>query len=334
MKIQTLAKYVDQPLVINKLNNRIPKLLIGSGSAIAVYDAYKHRNSKHKKNEHRLLKNGIIAASIIGSTLAAVKKFKLIEIEPASKIIQEQTRAVDEYIQKTNLTDNILLSILNKSKRNHLSLDEVPVLFEKLKDDSNRAVLFKTLFSENKNLTSSEIFSEIKRLSTLGAVPVASGIAGGIIADTVTGTSSLKKNANKIKEGFYQYFANIFLCNVGAGAALYGAEKLHQKGVIKSLTPAKKLVTILAGITATGIVGGSYIANFLSKKIINPLFAQKKEKGIYSERKPEPLDIALHADDIATAGVLSGVKWIEPMLPVMYFISGFRAGTGYRNVNN
>ncbi len=333
MKVQTLAKYVDQPFIINKLNNQIPNLLIGSGTAIAVYDAYKHRNDNNKKNEHRLLKNGIIAATIIGSTLTAIKKFKLIETEPLSKVIQEQTKAVDEYIKKTNLNDNILLSILNKSKRNHLSLDEISVLFEKLKDDSNRAVLFKKLFSENKNLTSSEIFSEIKRLSTLGAVPVASGIAGGIIADTVTGTSSLKRNANKVKEGFYQYFANIFLCNVGAGAALYGAEKLSQKGVIKSLTPAKKLVTILAGITATGIVGGSYIANFLSKKIINPLFGQKKEKGLYSERKPEALDIALHSDDIATAGVLSGLKWIEPMLPVMYFLSGFRAGTGYRNVN-
>lgn len=327
MKIHTLAKYIDQPLVVNKLNNQIPKLLVGAGSLIELHDAYKHRDEKH-----RLLKNTIISASIIGATLASIKKFKLIDIEPASKIIKEQTKSVENYIKKTNITDNILLSILNKSKRNHLSLDEIPVLFEKLKDDSSRTVLFKTLFSENKNLTSAEIFSEIKRLSTLGAVPVLSGIAGGIIADTVTGTSSLKGHANKIKEGFYQYFANIFLCNVGAGAALYGAEKLHQKGVIKSLTSMKKLVTILGGITATGIIGGSYIANFLSKKVINPLFCQKKEKGMYSERKPEALDIALHSDDIATAGVLSGVKWIEPMLPVMYFLSGFRAGTGYRNV--
>lgn len=329
MRIKTLAKYVDQPSIINKLNKQTPKLLIGSGTAISLYDAY-----KHKEDKHRLLKNAIISTSIIGATLGSIKKFNLIENEPLQKIMQEQSKAIDEYIQKTNLTDNILLSILNKSKRNHLSLDDIPVLFEKLKDDSNRTVLFKTLFSENKNLTSSEIFSEIKRLSTLGAVPVASGIAGGIIADTVTGTSSLKRNANKIKEGFYQYFANIFLCNVGAGAALYGAEKLHQKGIINSFTPGKKLVTILTGITATGIVGGSYIANFLSKKIINPLFGQKKERGIYCERKPEALDIALHSDDIATAGVLSGVKWIEPMLPVMYFLSGFRAGTGYRNVNN
>ena len=33
----------------------------------------------------------------------------------------------------------------------------------------------------------------------------------------------------------------------------------------------------------------------------------------------------------ATAGILSGFKWIEPALPFMYFISGYRAGIGYRN---
>lgn len=328
MKIQTIAKYIDQPLLVNKLNNQIPKLLVASGSAIAVYDAV-----KHKDKEHKFVKNAIIASSIIGATLFSIKKFKLIDVKPANEIIKEQTKAVRAYIQKTNLQDKTLLSTLKKSEKDHLSLDAVQVLFDGLKNDSNRTVLFKTLFSENKNLTSAEIFSEIKRLSLLGAVPVVSGIAGGIAADAVTGTGSRKKRANKIKEGFYQYFANIFLCNVGAGAALFGAEKLSQKGVIKSLTPAKKMITILGGITATGIIGGSYIANFLSKNVINPLFGQKKQNGIYSERKPEALDIALHSDDIATAGVLSGVKWIEPMLPVMYFLSGFRAGTGYRNVN-
>ena len=46
------------------------------------------------------------------------------------------------------------------------------------------------------------------------------------------------------------------------------------------------------------------------------------------------MDIALHADDIATAGILSGFKWIEPALPFMYFISGYRAGIGYRNGND
>lgn len=328
MKIQTLAKYVDQPLLINKLNKHMPAILTVSGIGIALHDTFKHKNE-----ENRGIKNFIITTGIIGATLFSIKKFNLIEIPKTEKIIEKQKNAIKTYIKNTNLKDINLLSILNNCEENHLSTSQIQTLSNKLPNNSDRVVLFKNLFMENKNLSSSEIFSEIGRLSLLGAIPVVSGIASGVFADKITNTGNPKSTANKIKEGFYQYFANIFLCNVGAGAALLGAEQLQKHNIIKSLTPLKKLAVILTGITATGIVGGSYIANYLSKKIINPLFAQKKENGIYSERKPEALDIALHSDDIATAGVLSGFKWIEPMLPVMYFFSGFRAGTGYRNVD-
>ena len=72
-------------------------------------------------------------------------------------------------------------------------------------------------------------------------------------------------------------------------------------------------------------------------KIVNPLFDGKnskitgKDEGLYSERKPEALDICLHSDDIATIAVMSGFKWIEPSLPILYTISGYRSGIGYRN---
>ena len=92
------------------------------------------------------------------------------------------------------------------------------------------------------------------------------------------------------------------------------------------------------GIVLTGILGGSAIANTISKKIIDPIFRKtgidnsEKESGcLYSERKPEALDVGLHTDDIATVAVLSGLKWIEPALPILYSISGYRAGIGYRN---
>ena len=56
-----------------------------------------------------------------------------------------------------------------------------------------------------------------------------------------------------------------------------------------------------------------------------------KDRHLFDERKPEPLDIGLHTDDIATVAVMSGLKWIEPALPLLYAISGYRAGIGYRN---
>ena len=56
MKISTIAKYVDQPVVLNGLQKKMPVLLIGGGSAFGLYDVYKHRKGK-KSDEKRALKN-------------------------------------------------------------------------------------------------------------------------------------------------------------------------------------------------------------------------------------------------------------------------------------
>ena len=340
MQIQTIAKFVDQPIILNKLQQKMPRVLIGTGAAFGLYDTFK---PSRKENRFRQgIKNAIIisstvTASLVGARGLAIGGKKIIkglmEYTPVDKLLQKQTEAVNHFISNKKPLDDNLLAILNKSKTTYLSCKDIETLSTKLPADDKREALFKVILPDKENLNSGEIFGEIKRLSLLGAVPVLGGIAGGLAADAVTGTGSKRKTADKIKEGFYQYFANIFLCNVGAGAALYCAEQLSKAKIIKPLQPVQKLCTILAGITATGIVGGSYIANYMSKKIINPLFGQKTDQKLYDERKPELTDIALHADDIATAGVLSGFKWIEPALPLMYFVSGYRAGIGYRNVN-
>ncbi len=334
MKIQTIAKFVDQPVILNKLHKKMPACLIAAGVGFGLYDTYKHR----KEDKKRGIKNAIIIGTTIAASLIGTRGLKingkkiingLMEQEPLSDILKRQSAAVDKYLQRVTIQDNNLLHVLTKPKTTHLSLKDIALLSAKLPRNQARKDLFGVILPEVSEET--HTFSEIKRLSILGAIPVIGGVTGGIIADKVTGSSSKKRTANKINEGFYQYFANIFLCNVGAAAAMFSAEKLQKLKLIKPLTPAKKMGVILAGITATGIIGGSYIANYMSKKLINPIFKQKSKESLYSERKPETLDIALHTDDIATAGILSGFKWIEPALPFMYFISGYRAGIGYRN---
>ncbi|MEI7474909.1 MAG: hypothetical protein WCK67_09045 [bacterium] len=193
-----------------------------------------------------------------------------------------------------------------------------------------------------------QIFGEIFNLSMLGAIPVIGGISGGIIADKINSENIKEKIPDKIKEGFYQFFANIFLCNVGAGLALGGLEaiskipdllknKFHINNdsinVLKMAnTRLARAVGMIGGIALVGVIGGSNIANFIGKQIINPLLGIKKENK-NDERKPELMDIALHSDNVATVGVLSGFKWIEPLLAVLYTISGYKAGIGYRNNN-
>ena len=87
---------------------------------------------------------------------------------------------------------------------------------------------------------------------------------------------------------------------------------------------------MITGIILTGVIGGSAIANFISNKLINPLLSGKNQ-NIKEIRTPELLDLGLHTDDIATVSLLSGLKWIEPSLPLLYAVSGYREGIAYRN---
>lgn len=347
MNIKTLARCVDQPILLNKLQKSIPTVLIGVGTTYGAYDTYhssKNRDSEFKKK--KVLKNSIIIASTVASSLAAangVRLFgkqiipRLIHQPALSELLKSQKTAISEFLSVSKNIGDDVVSILNSAKDNYIKSKDIEVLMKSIPDGKEKQKLFSVILPTPDNLTSKEIFSEVGRLSLLGAIPVVGGVSGGILADKVTDTASRKSTSNKIKEGFYQYFANIFLCNVGACAALFTAEQLQKRGRIKPLSSLQKMLVIMTGITATGIVGGSWIANKLSQKFIDPVLNGHKPnknvsgKGVYFERKPELTDVALHVDDIATAGVLSGFKWIEPALPLMYFVSGYRAGIGYRN---
>ena len=340
MKIITVAKYIDQPAVLSKLHSFMPQVLVGTGAGVWGYESfYKNRNSEHKTQ--KAFKNAVTISSAVGASYVGARGLKvknktffkgLLDYIPLKSILEKQSLVIDSFLKNNVVEDERFVRTLKNAKNRQFKLSEIEILTESMPKNKQVKELLNKILPEPENLSSKEIFSEIKRLSLIGLIPVAGGVAGGVMSDVITNTQSKKSSANKIKEGVYQYLANIFLCNVGAGAALYASEKMVRNKILKPLTPLKKLGVIMSGITLTGIMGGSIIANFISKKIIDPLFGKKYQKGgIYSERKPEPLDIVLHADDIATAGVLSGFKWIEPALPVMYFISGYRAGIGYRN---
>ena len=343
MNIAAIGRCIDQPILINSIQSKMPNILVGTGLCYGAYDTintFKKKTKESKKNA--ILKNSIIISSTIAASLAGAYGVKiagkqiiprLLPFPSKNQILSNNKKSVVDFLSKVNVSEKIK-NILNKSTFSALSCKDVDVLLKEIPYSKDKDILLSTLLPKAENLDAKGIFSEIGRLSLLGAIPVVGGIAGGIVADKVTHTSSPKSTANKIKEGFYQYFANIFLCNVGAALALLSAEGLQKAGIIKPLSSLNKMFVILLGITSMGILGGSYIANKLSQKFIDPIFNKDKNKlnkSVYDERRPEVVDIALHADDIATAGVLSGFKWIEPALPLMYFVSGYRAGIGYRN---
>ncbi len=356
--LQVLGKFLDQPILVSKFQKAVPALLAGGAAAYTLYDASKAEKGERKK---RALKTGITLGATVASALAAPHIASAITKRPLPEslatIKNKNKELVDTFVKNTNI-DEKTKDILNKGKEKILNFNEVKTLFESIKDKTGGKEFLEKLIPSPQNISANDIFSEIGYLSIFGAIPVAAGIAGGIAADKATDKHWKKKIPDKIKEGSYQYLANIFMCNIGAGMALAILEKL-------GITSKKaRALGMTAGIVATGIIGGSKIANFIGDNVIDPIFNKKKNKhkkihkkhsdvldinfsqkkiedylcnqtlehdSHSQKRKPEVLDIGLHTDDIATVSLLSGLKWIEPALPVMYAISGYRAGIGYRN---
>ncbi len=358
--LQVLGKFLDQPILVSKFQKAMPVILAGGSAAYTAYDASKAEKGKRKK---RALKTGITLGITAASALAAPHIASAISKRPLpdslASIKNRNKEIIDTFVKNTSI-DEKTKDILNKGKEKILNFKEVKTLFQNVKDKKGGSEFLEKLIPSPQNISAKDIFSEIGYLSVFGAVPVIGGIAGGIAADKATDKHWKKKIPDKIKEGSYQYLANIFMCNIGAGAALAVLEKM-------GITSKKaRALGMTAGIVSTGIIGGSKIANFIGDNVIDPIFNKNKYKHKHKnfhkrqtdildinfsqkkiedylcnqtlghnchkkERTPEVLDIGLHTDDIATVSLLSGLKWIEPALPLMYTISGYRAGIGYRN---
>lgn len=331
--VKTIGKYLDQPLLVGKFSKVVPATLIGLSTAYTVHETKHAPKGKKKKTaiNTAMVLGATSASALIAPKIATKAVGRVYEKVDINKIIKGNTKLVNDFLSQNKVSDNAE-KILHKAKTKVLNIKEIGLLNNEMQKTDNGKKFMEVFVPEPQNITSKDIVKDMGRLSILGFLPVADGIAGGVAGDIITDKKNWKKKLpDKIKEGAYQYLANIFLCNVGAAAAL----GIMEAAKVKSKTA--RVFGMVGGIIATGVVGGSAIANYISKKVINPLFdvkghkKQDKENSLYSDRKPEALDICLHSDDVATIAVMSGFKWIEPSLPILYTISGYRAGIGYRN---
>lgn len=326
MKINTLAKYLDQPALIKKAAKTIPYSLLGASLGYCFYDASKQPEGM-KKN--RFIKDFAVLKITIASALLATFGLKIKGKKIFEGLVEMphlHKEDIGEVLAK--VTDKRARTLIEKVQNNKiLKYKAVGELEEKLKQIFNQEGMIKKIIPDSHNHGA---FEELDKLSLLGLIPVLGGILGGVIGEKATGENWKLKLPDKIKEGTYQYLNNIFLCNVGAGLAMIMMNKL------KVQSKTSRFFAMLGGVVLVGLVAGSAIANFVGKNIINPIFdkarPKDKFKNLNSERHPEILDLSLHIDDIASVGFLSGMKWIGPVLPVLYCVSGYRAGIGYRNV--
>lgn len=325
--IKLLGKYLDQPLLVEKYKKTVTPVFVAGATAYGLNEV---RKAPHEEKKKTAIQMASVLTATTASALYAPKITAKILKQPYKKyrtsdIIENNTKMIDSFVKTGEKLSEKGSNILEKAKSKVLAFKELKNLEHDLSNAKGGNELFNKLVPEPENITAKDIKNEIGRLSLYGFIPIVGGVSGGIAGDMLTDKKVSKdKMADRVKEGSYQYLANIFLCNIGAGLALAGLEKMN----IKSKTA--RAVGMVGGIIATGIVGGSAIANFIGDKLINPIFDGKNKKDKV-ERKPEALDVCLHTDDIATVAVMSGLKWIEPALPILYGVSGYRAGIGYRN---
>lgn len=339
VNLKTFGKYLDQPALINQINNKVPIALSIAGASYVAYNTIKEP-SENRKN--KFIQDASVITFTIGSALLAgrglvTSKGKKI-FEGLIELPHLHTKDIDEVLAKNpdEKTKKLIEKVRNNEK---LKFKEVKALITKLDDflPDLKSPISKIIPDSH----SHGPFEELGKLSVVGLVPVLGGILGGVVGDLLTKDNWKKKFPDKVKEGSYQYLNNIFLCNVGAGIAMLAMNKMKVK------SKPIRFAAMLGGVVAVGLIAGSAIANYIGKKLINPLFGKKEDikpkntpkpddftslmKDLNSERHPEALDLSLHIDDIASVGFLSGFKWIGPILPALYLVSGYRAGIGYRN---
>lgn len=326
--LHVFGKFLDQPLLVSKFQKKVPYILGSSAAAFTGYQVYK--TSPEYKKEQGIktgLTLGVTVCSAIAAPYIASAITKRAMTKSVNTLVEENNKLINGYLKKNHVDDSCN-NILKNGKNKVLKFSEIKQIYKKISGNKNGKQFLEQLIPSPENIRAKDIFSEIGYLSIYGATPVIGGIIGGIAADRFIDSSGWKSQVpNKIKEGAYQYLANIFLCNIGAALGLLVLEKnkIHSK--------AGRALGMTLGIILMGIVGGSKIANLISKKIIDPMCnkANSSNTQQVKERTPEILDVSLHTDDIATVSLLSGLKWIEPALPIMYSVSGYRAGIGYRN---
>jgi|GEM_PF-4412840 len=248
--------------------------------------------------------------------------------------IEDDVRKMETYLQGPDSLTKKMHSLTNTLMRH-----ETRLALPTDEDLSDFAGAFENgrfkmdQFGHAMQRTASEFLSEAAGPFLLvGGASVGSGIAAGFIANKLEGKSE-EKNGAVIKEGIFQYVANIAMCGFGAGAGLAVANSL---GFTKFRNPAARFGTIVAGLGA-GIYAGAKIANPLSEKVDTVInhHREKKRKPVLESggRTLEMADGVLHVDDVPTAFSVAGVQALKPWISPFFLMSGIKTAFGYRNVS-
>ena len=77
MKVQHIAKFIDQPLIVNKISTAAPYILGGCATALGVHDVFIQKHEKQEPKGRRLRKNIVVLGTVAVASLVAAKGLKV-----------------------------------------------------------------------------------------------------------------------------------------------------------------------------------------------------------------------------------------------------------------
>lgn len=351
MSLATAAKafghYIEQPAVIAKAEKKAGLLGLAAMAGIWGMDTWKAKPEERRKI---LLRDGLVLGATALGTILAARRFMMPYVNPTE--VAEAREALKEVVSglRGRYSDQLCELMLKDSK----SAAEYRQVIEgmqsktraRLADPREAAKAAEADLQQVLPVELDESFldslAKMKNFFMVGGISVVSGLLGGLAANKVNGTHSRENTINMIKEGIFQFIANIALCAVGASMGIAAVNikpikrKLAGMGMLGKLT---RTGVIVVGLSL-GIFGGGAIANYIGEKWVNPFFdklqgkvaeAKAEDKLPEGKRKVEFWDAILHLDDLPTALALAGVAIMEPFIPLFFGFSGYRTGIGYRN---
>jgi hypothetical protein len=328
-------------------------MMIAAGAGYTAWHVLKEQPEERRKT---FIRDSLVLTGAIGGSILAAKRWKPLEEEGALLVEHAKNALKSDGFNKDfpEVVQRLKQKFESLSDEHFLTKKDLEKLYEEIAaipEVGHKKVgeVFEKLFDDGEGFQ--DEMKEALKFFGIGGIGVLGGIGGGMVANQINNVHEKWTVPNMIKEGIFQFVANIALCAVGAGAALgvlnsdellggksalYPAAKAFTDSINNS--PLKKLLRtgiILMGLSL-GIVGGSHIANYVGSKWVNPLLDKLQGnppslKGLDDTRRLEVCDVVLHADDIPTAAAIAGTAILGPWIIPFFPVSGYRAGIGYRN---
>lgn len=336
---RSLAHFVDQPQVIRAIDRVMA--VQGPAAATALMAGYDITTASPESRAKTAIQDAFILGPTLGATVWGhrIVSERPEALAPVSKAIR------DQYPNQPRLQK--LFSRLEKPNvRGKYTLPEIKEILSTVYKAGGKQAgsHLERIFPIHVHAHG---YAGMLKFFGVGGVIVLAGMAGGLLHSLLFEPEARQKRQNIVQEGIFQFIANIALCAVGATGGMKLANMMGLKGKQLPLPKAMGRLGLILGGLSVGIFGGAALANTLGRHYINPLLNwwEKRQTGLTladalrqpkerDNRQVESLDYLLHVDDLPMGLAIAGVQFFEPVIPVFFAFSAWRAGKGYRNVHH